>query len=1296
MTLWIDSRFGWALRIVFLCRPKFLAHHIDLEIHVPGFVHWRLTGFYGEPNRSRRHTTWNLLRELADFSPLPWCILGDFNNITTHDDKKGGRPYPQSLIHGFNTALHDCRLCELQLRGHKYTWERGKGTQNHIEIRLDKAFATQSWLTIFNEARLSNYDFSSSDHTPIFLEPAPCVMSKPVVIFRYENAWSREPLCSEIVRSCWELNATLSLAEKTKLFLDILLEWGRDLTGQFKKRLATSKKKLSCLKSRDNPDSHEDFLIEQCNYFEILAQQELYWKQRSKQFWLNGGDKNSKYFHATASSRKRNNQIVQLQDSHGVWKGWDSGLDQVIIDYFSVLYSTDHAICGSVVNGIQRTVTVEQNDALLCPITPEEVKQALFQMHPDKAPGPDGMSPGFYQKHWDIVGADLVKLVIEFFNNECMPPGLNDTHLVLIPKKKNFSSMGDLRPIALCNVSYKILSKVLANRMRVVIDHIISPTQSAFIPGRLISDNILIAFEIMHYLKRKTKGKKGFMAMKLDMSKAYDRVEWEYLSAVMHRMGFASKWVSLIMKCVTSVQYSVFHDGHLMGPIVPSRGIRQGDPLSTYLFIICAEGFSSLIRKFEEDQVIQGCRVARNAPPITHMLFADDSYLFCQANPTTANNIKQMLHSFEIASGQKVNVAKSSIFFSPNNATPQRNEICNVLGMTEATDGSLYLGLPNIIGRKKTVILGFLKNKIINRLNSWNGKFLSRAGKEVLLKSVIQSLPTYAMSVFLLPLETCHEIEKLMDNFWWKTSSAKGQGIIWMSWDRMAIPKHSGGMGFCHLHDFNLAMLAKQGWRFLVSPTSLASRVFQAKYYPNSDFLSAELGNNPSFVWRSIWSAQSLVKLGCQRTIGNGMSTSILKHPWLPDPVNPFVTSNALGLTNHMVNSLMDTHETSWDIPLVQDMFNSRDAHLILGIPLSATPIEDCWSWRGERSGSFSVRSAYDLLQISTYGQQNQPNSGFWHRFWHLKIPPKVKNFMWRAITNTLLTCLELASRNVDLSSLCPVCHNAGETASHVLLNCSFAFSCWERCGFTIQSDTSSTIGYWLESTFALYGDDIACRAIMICWALWKSRNKLVWEKKTSAPTQVIHSAWTTLDHWRTAQDKTSLLSLSLLQHDNNIERWTKPDSDTVKLNVDGALFERESAYGFGIVARDSTGHIVDLRATYQGGNYPAEVVEALGIKEALSWLKDKGWNKVDMETDSMVTVQAIFSNQIMSSTFGLVIRDCKSLLSALNNVSIRFVRRSANRVAHFVARRSRFFSDRSIHRIDFLDELLALMYDEC
>ncbi|XP_060965258.1 uncharacterized protein LOC133034228 [Cannabis sativa] len=246
-------------------------------------------------------------------------------------------------------------------------------------------------------------------------------------------------------------------------------------------------------------------------------------------------------------------------------------------------------------------------------------------------------------------------------------------------------------------------------------------------------------------------------------------------------MGFASKWINLIMKCVTSVTYSVVHSSHILGPITPSRGIRQGDPLSTYLFIICAEGFSALIKSYEANRIIQGCRVPNGAPSITHMLFADDSYLFCQATSDAAESMNRLLRTFELASGQRFNATESSIFFSPNTENSVKEQINSTLGMSEATDGSFYLGLPNIFGRKKTVILGFLKNKIINRINSWDGEFLSHAGKEILLKTVIQSLPTYAMSVFLIPLGICQDIEKIMANFWWKTKSSNGQGIIWMT-----------------------------------------------------------------------------------------------------------------------------------------------------------------------------------------------------------------------------------------------------------------------------------------------------------------------------------------------------------------------------------------------------------------------------------------------------------------------------------------------------------------------------------
>uniref|UniRef100_A0A803NYG4 Reverse transcriptase domain-containing protein n=1 Tax=Cannabis sativa TaxID=3483 RepID=A0A803NYG4_CANSA len=821
-------------------------------------------------------------------------------------------------------------------------------------------------------------------------------------------------------------------------------------------------------------------------------------------------------------------------------------------------------------------------------------------MHPDKAPGPDGMGPGFYQHHWDIVSTDLIALVSDFFNTGTFPSEYNTTNLVLIPKKKNFSTMGDLRPIALCNVAYKISAKVLANRMRPLIGDVISETQSAFIPGRLISDNIMVAFEVMHYLKRKRRGKRvhGHLS---DMSKAYDRVEWDYLRAVMLRMGFAERWVNLVMECVTTVTYTIVHNNHSMGPIIPTRGIRQGDPLSTYLFIICAEGFSSIIQKFVANQLIQGCRVANGAPAISHMLFADDSYLFCQATNAAALNVRTMLHSFEMASGQKVNVTKSSIFFSPNTDQLLKNQICSTLEMTEADDQSMYLGLPSTMGRKKTAILGFLKTK-------------------------------------------------------------------------MAVHKDFGGLGFRRLHDFNLAMLAKQGWRLLVTPNSLVSQVYKAKYFPRSDFLGAELGNNPSFIWRSIWQAKDIVKLGARRTIGSGTTASILSHPWLPDNSNPYVTTTHPSLLNRMVNSLFEMDATSWDRDLVTDIFNMRDASLIFGLPLSASAGDDCWSWSEESNGTFSVKSAYFLMQKTKNQHVGADNSGFWRSLWKLKIPPKVKNFMWRLVSNTLPTCLQLITKHVDISSNCPVCKCHPESASHAIISCSFASSCWQYAHPTVAIVSNTTAGTWLCNVFQTSDVETKCRIAMLCWAIWQARNSLVWNKKVSSPQRVSSSALSTLDQWRKAQDKQNLLSSVLETNVSKVEQWTKPESHTIKINVDAALFEGEGSYGYGIVARNSSGLLLDALAVCNRGSFLPEVVEAIGVKEALSWIKTKGWGKVEIETDSMLTVQAIRTSHTMSSVFGVVVNDCKHLLSSSPHVSVNFIKRSANRVAHYVARHSRFF----------------------
>ena len=257
-----------------------------------------------------------------------------------------------------------------------------------------------------------------------------------------------------------------------------------------------------------------------------LKAEEMFWRQKSRVLWLGEGDRNSEYFHASVKQRRARNRITQLLDENGNVVEDEEGLVAIATSYFRQIFeSSNPEDIAEALSEISPTITGAINEDLTAPVTEWEVKLALFAMHPEKAPGPDGMTALFYQQFWDIVKDDLTRMVNQFLFEGTMAQGLNDTNICLIPKTTKPNEMPKFRPISLCNVSYKIISKVLCQRLKKVLPQRISETQSAFVAGRQITDNIMIAQEMFHALRTKLGGRVKRMAIKNDMSKAYDRVE---------------------------------------------------------------------------------------------------------------------------------------------------------------------------------------------------------------------------------------------------------------------------------------------------------------------------------------------------------------------------------------------------------------------------------------------------------------------------------------------------------------------------------------------------------------------------------------------------------------------------------------------------------------------------------------------------------------------------------------------------------------------------------------------------
>ena len=397
---------------------------------------------------------------------------------------------------------------------------------------------------------------------------------------------------------------------------------------------------------------------------------------------------------------------------------------------------------------------------------------------------------------------------------------MNHTLIALIPKIPNPETTAHYRPISLCNTVYKILAKILVNRMRPILQRIIHPTQSAFIPHRTIHDNILIAHEIVNKFKH-MKGKKGYVALKLDMEKAYDRIEWDFLLSCLQQLGFHATWINWIKECISTVSYSLILNNEPQGFFKPTRGLRQGDPLSPYLFIICMDVLAKRLQSYALDAKTGiGIKIAPTATRIPCLFFADDSLLFCKANMQACHKLKAALDDFCAQSGQLINFHKSSLMFSKNTCNFDKQAVGGVFNIPHSVSFGKYLGCSLFQGRPSADLFHSLTSKAASKLDTWVSNCFSKAGRVVLIQANLESLPTHTMQCYKLPSRITDQLDRINREFFWKTSSATG-GLPLVAWDKVCRPKKLGGLGLRKFAAVNTAFTAKLIWKFPVSYTHL-------------------------------------------------------------------------------------------------------------------------------------------------------------------------------------------------------------------------------------------------------------------------------------------------------------------------------------------------------------------------------------------------------------------------------------------------------------------------------------------
>ncbi|GJT49706.1 RNA-directed DNA polymerase, eukaryota, reverse transcriptase zinc-binding domain protein [Tanacetum coccineum] len=768
------------------------------------------------------------------------------------------------------------------------------------------------------------------------------------------------------------------------------------------------------------------------------------------------------------------------------------------------------------------SLSIDQKEDMERRISKEEVKRAVWDCGVDKSPGPDGFSFSFYRHFWPVIEKDVFEAVDYFFMYGEIPNGCNSNFIALIPKILDANMVKDFRPISLIGSLYKIIAKILANRLVGVLGDLVNEVQSAFVADRQILDGPFILDEVLQWCRRK---KKHALIFKVDFEKAFDSVRWDFVDDVLNKFGFGERWRTWIQSCLRSSRGSILVNGSPTEEFQFFRGLKQGDPLSPFLFILIMESLHISFQRVVDAGLFTGIKI-NSMVNLSHLFYADDAIFLGQWSELNIDSLVRVLDCFFRASGLRINMCKSKIM-GVNVEDGMVKNAASKLGCLVLKTPFTYLGTKVGGNMSRKQAWKEVVDKVLSRLSRWKMKLLSIGGRLTLLKSVLGSMPIFHMSIFKVPSSILKSLESIRSRFF-NGQDPKSNKASWVKWNKVLTPKDKGGLGVSSLFALNRGLMLKWVWRFYSQKCSLWTKVIKAIYGEDGN-LNKDVSGGVRTCWTSIvHEVRVLQGRGInvadyiRLKLGNGENTRFWVDNWYEGGVikELFPRMFALELNkNATVSSKLNASS-------LDNSFRRKARSGIEEMQLNSlaeisrmttlVPCEDRYVWTLESDGVFSVASIRKEIDGNRFQDVSLPTR------WVKSVPIKVNIIAWKVKSNALPTRFNISRRGMDIDSIvCPICNAGVESTNHIFFQCVVVRQIMRKISSWWNIDYSDVNSYeewqvWLVSIRIQSKLKGVLEGVYygLWWYMWNFRNKLLFDKKIPEKTLIFDNLVSSSFYW--------------------------------------------------------------------------------------------------------------------------------------------------------------------------------------